>query len=298
MTSRRSFLKQGTLLSLGIGLGPSLLSACSGSSSNKIGLQLYTVRDAMQKDPSGTLARVAEVGYQIVEGATYTGTESFYGMSAEDFAALLKKNGLQMPSSHYMLGAALQNGTFAKGTILHDWEKAVEDAHTAGLEYMVCAYLMPEERKTIDDYKQIALSFNKAGETCKKAGIQFCYHNHNFEFESINGELPYNVLLRETDKDLVKMEMDLYWVTRAGRKPLELFQQNPGRFPLWHVKDMDNTPEQNFTEVGSGVIDFKTIFQHKQEAGMQHFFVEQDKCPGDPFVSITKSYQYLKKNIV
>jgi sugar phosphate isomerase/epimerase len=233
-----------------------------------------------------------------VEAATYTGTELFYGMSRADFASLLRKNGLKMPSGHYMLGATPLNGSYPKGTILHDWQKAVDDAAAIGQQYMVCAFLMPEERKTIDDYKRIADNFNKAGETCGKAGIQFCYHNHNFEFQPLDGQLPYDVLLGNTDADLVKMEMDIYWVTKAGQHPLALFDRHPGRFPLWHVKDMDNTPRQFFTEVGNGVIDFKRIFAKAKEAGMKHFFVEQDICPGDPFDSITTSLHNLKTKIL
>ena len=259
----------------------------------KSGLQLYTVRDDMAKDPEGTLAKVAEIGYREMEAATYTGTETFYGMSVSAFAAVLKKNGLSMPSGHYMLGSPS-----VKGTILSDWDKAVEDAAHIGQQYMVCAYLTEEERGGIDQYKRIAEHFNKAGETCRKHGIQFCYHNHNFEFPEIDGQVPYEVLLKNTDKDLVKMEMDLYWVTKAGYDPLALFNENPGRFVLWHVKDMDSTPEHDFTEVGNGVIDFNRIFAHAKQAGMKHFFVEQDQCPGSPFDSISQSMKYLKKNLI
>jgi sugar phosphate isomerase/epimerase len=144
----------------------------------------------------------------------------------------------------------------------------------------------------------MAEQFNKAAEKCKAAGIQFCYHNHDFEFDQQDGKYPYDVLLDNTDPKLVKMEMDLYWVTKAGQDPLKLFEQHPGRFPLWHLKDMDNTAAHSFTEVGNGVIDFKKIFSNADKAGFKYFFVEQDKCPGDPFDSITKSISYIKKNLV
>ena len=126
---------------------------------------------------------------------------------------------------------------------------------------MVCAYLSPQERGSLDHYKKLADIFNKAGETCKKSNIQFCYHNHDFEFEVQDGVFPYDILLDKTDKNLVKMEMDLYWIKKAGQDPLALFQKHPGRFPLWHVKDMSKEADQIFTEVGNGIIDFKTIFQ-------------------------------------
>jgi sugar phosphate isomerase/epimerase len=262
-----------------------------------IGLQLYTVRNAMQKDPAGTLRQVAAIGYNSVEAATYTGSQTFYGLDAAAFKKLLQENGLVIPSGHYRLGAE-KTASPVKGTMLNEWQKAVDDAAAVGLKYMVCAYLSEAERGNADHYKALAGEFNKAGETCRKAGIQFCYHNHNFEFEAQGGMLPYDILLNDTDPDLVKMEMDLYWVTRAGHDPIELFKKHPGRFPLWHVKDMSNTPQKTFTEVGSGVIDFKQIFHHKDLAGMKYFFVEQDICPGSPFDSITKSYNYIKKNLV
>ncbi len=276
--------------------GSSFLESCASGPKKyhyKPGLQLYTVREAMDKDPKGSLAKVAKIGYKLVESATYTGSEKFYGMEVPEFSSVLKDNGLVMPSGHYALG-----NPNIKGTILSDWEKAVDDAHKMGMKYMVCAYLSEEERKTLDDYKQRAEDFNKAGEICKKAGIQFCYHNHNFEFQKIDGQVPYELLLKEADKDLVKMEMDIYWVTYAGYDPLALFKEHPGRFILWHVKDMADTPKKNFTEVGNGVIDWPKIFAKAKESGMQHFFVEQDQCPGDPFVSIKESITYLKKNIL
>jgi len=293
MATRRSFLKSTSILSAGLYMAPSAFAP----KSQLIGLQLYTVRDAMDKDPGGTLARVAQIGYTSIEGATYTGTEKFYGMSPAEFKKILKKNGLVMLSSHYRLGEVKDKGEVVKGTMLHDWDKAVDDAAELGLKYMVCAWLDEKERGTLDHYKYVADQLNIAGERCKKSGIQLCYHNHNFEFEKQGDTYPYNIILG-SDKNLVKMEIDLYWVKKAGQDAIKLFHEHPGRFPLWHVKDMDNTPEQNFTEVGSGVINFKEIFKYKNLAGMKYFFVEEDKCPGSPFDSITKSINYIKKNLV
>jgi sugar phosphate isomerase/epimerase len=262
-----------------------------------IGLQLYTVRDAMAKDPAGTLAKVAQIGYTSVEGG-YTGPGKFADVATKDFSALLKQNGLIMPSCHYRLGEEKVNGQAQNGTILNGWNKAVDDAAEIGLKYMVCAYLSAEERGSLDHYKKVAEDFNKAGETCKKAGIQLCYHNHNFEFEKQDGKYPYEILLANSDKNLVKMEMDLYWIYKANQDPIAIFSEHPGRFPLWHVKDMDKTPQRSFTEVGNGIIDFKTIFKHANKAGLKYFFVEQDICPGSPFDSIAKSIAYIKKNLV
>ena len=294
MTSRRSFLKTSALFSAGLLVAPRLFAY----DKKYIGLQLYTVRDYMQKDPAATLAKVAQIGYNSVEGATYTGSEQFYGMDTAAFSNLLKQNGLIMPSSHYRLGEEKVNGAAQKGTLLNDWSKAVDDAAAVGIKYMVCAYLSTAERGNLDHYKKIGEDFNKAGEICKKSGIQLCYHNHDFEFEKQDGKFPYEVLLANTDKDLVKMEMDLYWVTKANQDPIALINEHPGRFPLWHVKDLDKTPKRMFTEVGNGVIDFKKIFTHANKAGLKYFFVEQDMTPGDPYNSITQSITYIKGNLV
>lgn len=290
MVSRRHFVKTSALITAGALIAPKLFAA----DKKYIGLQLYTIRNAMQADPAAALAKVAGIGFNSVEGATYSGSEKFYGMDAAAFSGLLKQNGLEMLSGHYALGEEKSN----PGSILTGWEKAVEEAKKVGLKYMTCAYLMPNERGNLDHYKKLAADFNKAGELCAKAGIQFCYHNHDFEFIQEDGKYPYETLLANTDKKLVKMEMDIYWVAKAKQDPIALFNEHPGRFPLWHVKDMDSTPKAAFTEVGNGVIDFKKIFAQADKAGMKYFFVEQDSTPGDPFDSITKSFNYVKKNLV
>ena len=299
MTSRRSFLKTAAVATTGVLIAPKLFAGnniLSGASNRRqIGTQLYTVRDLMKTDPIGTLQKVAAIGFKTVEGATYTGTELFYGMPAAQFKAILDQNGLEMPSAHYILGEAMPA---AKGTLTNDWEKAVDDAASIGLKYMVCAFLFDKERGNLDHYAEVADKLTNAGRICQKAGIQLCYHNHNFEFEAQDGKFPYDVLLSNTDPDLVKMEVDLYWMYKAKQDPLEWFKKYPGRFPLWHVKDKDSTPKQSFTEVGNGVIPFKTIFAQAKVAGLEYFFNEQDVCPGDPLDSMAKSYKYIKENLV
>jgi len=293
MTTRRSFLKTSAVLSAGLLAAPSLFAY----DKKYIGLQLYTVRDHIAKDPAATLAKVAQVGYNSVEG-TYSNIGQFNGADAKVFSGLLKQNGLSMFSCHYRLGEELVNGAHQAGSILNGWDKAVDDAGQIGLKYMVCAYLSTAERGSLEHYKQVAEDFNKAGEACKKAGIQLCYHNHDFEFIQEDGKYPYETLLANTDKDLVKMEMDMYWVTKANQSPIKLIEEHPGRFPLWHIKDMDKTTDRAFTEVGNGIIDFKTIFKSAKKAGLKYFFVEEDKCPGDPYDSITSSFNYIKNNLV
>ena len=262
--------------------------------SHAVGLQLYTLRKEMGKDAPGTLKQVAELGFKEVENFGYNG--KFFGMSADVYRATLNGLGLTTPSGHYMYGNF--GNKQIPGSILTGWDKAVEDAATLGQKYMVVAYLMPEERKSLDDYKKIATDLNKAGETCKKAGIQLCYHNHDFEFQAIDGKLPFDILMSETDASLLKIELDLYWAVKANHQPLDLFKKYPKRIELWHVKDMDNTDKKFFTEVGNGTIDFKSIFKAHKESGMQHFFVEQDQCPGSPFASIEKSIGYIKGNLL
>ena len=260
----------------------------------KVGVQLYTLRNAIGKDPKGTLKKVADLGYGEVESFGYNG--KFFGMTPAEYKTVLGDLGLTAPSGHYMYGNF--GNKKIPGTVLYGWEKAVEDAAAIGQQYMVIAYLMPEERGDIDNYKRTAASISKAAEVCKKAGIQLCYHNHDFEFEAQNGVLPFDILTKETPADLVKIELDLYWATKAGQDPVSLFKHHKGRVALWHVKDMDNSPKKNFTEVGNGAIDFATIFKNAKTSGMKHFFVEQDECPGSPFDSIAKSIGHIKSNLL
>lgn len=245
---------------------------------SKIGLQLYTVRKELEKDFAGTLAKVAAIGYREVEFAGY------FTQSPKDAKKILDTNDLAAPSAHISLRDIREN-----------LDKAIEAASITGHKYLICGYLPAEERKAPDDYKKLAALFNTAGEKCQKAGIKFGYHNHDFEFVAIESVIPYDVLLKETDASLVKMELDLYWIAKAGRDPLKYFAENPNRFDLLHVKDMDATPKKDFTEVGRGVINFAEIFAQAKKAGIKHYFVEQDKTPASPFDSIQISYDYLTK---
>ena len=283
MATRRELLKQMTWITAGSLLMPDVF-AFNDIKNKKVGVQLYTIREAIGKDPKGSLKHIADLGFGEVENFGYNG--KFFGMDANAYKTLLSELGMTAPSGHYMYN-----------NILKGWEKAVEDAKNVGQDYMVLAYLLPPERKSLDDYKKIAENLNKAGEVCKQAGIQLCYHNHEFEFESMSNQLPFDILTNETDAGLVKIELDLYWATVAGQDPIALFKKHKRRVALWHVKDMDKTPKKNFTEVGNGVIDFATIFKNAKTSGMKHFFVEQDVCPGSPFDSIKQSIGYIKSNL-
>lgn len=285
--SRKDFLKAGAL-AVTTAFLPSLDALAKPG--KKVGLQLYTLRNELPKDLEGTLKKVADIGYKEVELFSYSDGK-FFGKSPKDFSALLKNLGLSAPSGHYGTG---NTNPDTKGTLTNDWKRAVDDAATVGQKYMACAYLTPAER-TLDDYKRHVDLFNKSAEVCRAAGIQFVYHNHDFEFKETDGQLPYDLLLKGTDPKLVKMELDLYWATIAGQDPVEMFKKNPGRYPLWHIKDIEKSPERAFAPVGTGSINFQRIFDAAKTAGLTHYFVEQDVCKQPPLECIAISYKNVEK---
>jgi len=286
--TRRDFIKQTSLLTAGF-----LVNKEEWFKKSKpIGLQLYTVRDAIGKDPKGTLAKVAQLGYKQVETFGY-GNRKWFNLSPAELASTLKDNGLVSPSGHTFPGSF-----FLKGNWEDQWKIAVEDSKAIGQEFITIPWLEETYRNSADNYKKIAEGLNKAGEIAKKAGSKVAYHNHDFEFATVEGQRGIDILTKNTDPHLVHFELDIYWAVKSGNDPVQLFKDHPGRFSMWHIKDMDNTPKKFFTEVGNGVIDFSTIFKSARKSGMKYFFVEQDVCPGSPFDSIEKSITYLKKNIV
>jgi sugar phosphate isomerase/epimerase len=280
--SRRAFLAAsaaamplaGTLPGLGTFLPGGLRRGRLGA----IGIQLYTVRRELVRDVEGTLARLAEIGYTEVEFAGFPNT------TAKLLRGILDRLHLTAPSSHVPVQA-----------IRGEWARFLEDAATVGQRYIAVAYVGESERKSADDWKRLAGQFNTAGEAARRAGIQFCYHNHDFEFGLLDGTPAYDLLLRESDPKLVRMELDLYWIAKGGRDPLDYFAKWPGRFPLVHVKDMDATPRRFFADVGTGTIDFRRIFRKAGQAGIRHCFYEQDETPGSPFDSARTSYRYLRQ---
>ncbi len=249
---------------------------------NKIGVQLYTVRDLLQKDFEGTLAQVAKIGYKEVEFARYFEHVNELNPPPKKTREILDANGLSAPATH------VPYSTLAP----ENWSKVIEASKVLGIKYIVNPSIDRELAKSADGWKKAAETFNRAGEESQKAGIQLGYHNHVEEFKAVDGKLPYNILLSEGDPKLLKMEMDLGWVHEAGADPIAYFEKYPGRFPLVHVKDFDKNGMM--TEVGSGVIDWKAIFAKADVAGIKHYFVEHDQ-PMVPFESIQKSYAYLEK---
>lgn len=289
--NRRTFIGTATAAGAGALLSSRLSWAAEEHRIEKIGVQLYTVRDQMKADFEGTLAKVAAIGYKEVEFAGY------FGRQPLEVRRLLEKNSLRSPSFHIDYDQITAENLLTQ----------IESAKIIGQHYIVNPWVPEELRKTQDDWKKIAHNFNRAGEECQRSGVQFAYHNHWFEFLPVDGKLPYDTLLELCDKDLVKMELDLCWITVGGGDPLKYFERYPGRFPLVHVKDVKRIPpvtaagSQDFgssmkdmTEVGSGIIDWKKIFAQSEKAGIRHYIVEHDN-PKEPFESIRISYEYLNK---
>ncbi len=315
MATRRKFIQQsGTLALAGLFTtgfdNKGLFSMFKGFP--PIGLQLYTMGDLMTTDTKGTLQKLAAIGYKEVESA---GSQkgNFYGYKPKEFAAMVKDAGMNWRSAHvggapFTMAQVLKMAKTAEDSariqrfmeknkdapkplnLTDNYQELADDAAEGGLSYLVCSSIPVS---TLDEIKTAVDVFSKTGEACKKAGVQFAYHNHTTEFDEVEGHRPFDYILSNTDKDLVKMELDLAWATKAKQDPVQLFKMHPGRFPLWHVKDLDKTTMQP-AEVGAGIVDFKSIFDNAKASGMKYFFVEQDGAP-QPLQNVTNSYNYLKK---
>ena len=281
---RREFVQTASFAAVGMLSLPSFLAAGKGKKS--IGLQLYTLRDTIGKDPKGVLEKVASFGYKELETFGYADGKIF-GLDFTEFCKFTKGLGMDVVSGHYGLDK-LKGDT---------WQKAVEDAKKNGQKYMVCPYINEPDRKSIDDYKSICATLNAAGDVCNKNGIRFGYHNHAFEFQSLDGQIPYDLMLKELDHKNCGMEMDIFWVVNAGQNPIEYFKKHPGRFEQWHVKDMDKSDRNKNADIGSGSIDYKPIFAQAKLSGMKHWYVEQETYPGQPIDSAAASAEFLKKNL-
>jgi sugar phosphate isomerase/epimerase len=277
MMNRRLFVNRLALAAAGLGLS-CRNAVAAGRRLSRIGMQLYTVRRELEKDFEGTLARVAALGYREVEFAGY------FGHKPAEVRSLLKRLGLDAPAAHMQLSE-----------LRGDLGPAVRAAHAIGHKYLLVAWLPPEERQSLDNYRRLADLFNEAGARLGREGLRFAYHNHDFEFAPLEGRRPYDLLLERTDPRVVKLEMDLYWAVKGGADPVEYFGRHPGRFHLLHVKDMDATPRRFFADVGRGTIDFKSIFAQSREAGVRHYFVENDEPAGSPFDSLRTSIDYLRR---
>lgn len=258
----------------------------------QLGIQLYTLRAEVPKDVKGTLEKVAKAGYKQVELYGFSTQNQFWGLSPAELKKILDDNQLKAVSGHFNLNSYLKDGDQASLTAI------IDAARTLQMEYVTIPSLPLELRKTAEDYITISKKLNEVGLQCQKAGLKLAYHNHNFEFEKFGNQTGYDIMLQHTDKKLVSFEMDLYWVVRSGVDPLSLINANKGRFPMWHIKDMDKADPKLNTEIGNGSIDFKTLYKSRKTSGAKYFFLEQENnYKPDPITSITNSAQYITDQI-
>jgi len=276
MTTRKEFLVRSGLLAAGTVLLPSFTLAPKKEDKN-LGVQLYTFRNEMLTDAVGTLEKIAALGIKQIETARST-KGLYYGLSPQEMKQVCKSLGMTLRSGHVALD--------------ENWQDTLDQASASGQEYLICSS-MPTEGQTVDNYKAVAEAFNKAGEECRKRGIKFGYHNHEYEFETQGGEVLYEVLLNNTDPDLVYMELDLGWVVVAGKDPLDYFNRYRGRFPLWHLKDMDMQKRES-TEFGKGGLNIVQMLNHKKESGLQYIFIEQEEYTSTPFESMAHNMKYMR----
>ena len=263
-----------------------------------VGLQLYTIRDAMERDPLDSLRRVSDMGFKYLELAGYA-DGLFYGFAPSEFKKIVDDLGMEIISSHAMAETS--------GIVSGDVEEIAADHAVLDVKYCIHPWIFESDRTTLEGYKKLTAKWNLAGTIMKQYHIQFGYHNHNFEFDSLGGKIPYyDILMAELDTDLVTMELDLFWAVKAGQNPVEIFRKYPGRFQLFHLKDMftHETPFFNpvtndFAPVGAGVLDFAKILASKEVAGLKYLFVEQDSTKdGKPFDAIKTSITNLTTQIM
>jgi sugar phosphate isomerase/epimerase len=271
--TRRHLLSSSAALGLSTLVAPTITLAATESKSQVPGIQLYTVRASMATDVPGTLRAIAGIGYKEVEFAGY------FDHSSQQIRRLLDDLDLKSPSSH-VDPHAMRDEPLA----------LVEAAKVIGHEYLTVAWLRPEDRSGLDDYKRWAEILNRAGEVCRKNGLRLAYHNHDFEFQPIDGQVPFDILLNEIEPTLMDFEMDMFWVRKGGQNIVDTLNRAPDRFTLAHIKDMD--AQGNMVEVGNGVIDFESILENKAASGLRHLFVEHDQ-PSDPFKSAAISHLSL-----
>jgi sugar phosphate isomerase/epimerase len=286
--NRRDFLKKGSNMAIAIALAPLagklMMNEIDVEERKKLktfGLQLYSLRDILPKDPKGVLKQVASFGYKQIEG--YEGPKGmFWGMSNTDFKKYMDDLGMNFISSHCETAK--------------DFEKKAADAGAIGMKYLMFPWEGPN--KTIDDYKKYAEDFNKKGEICKKNGLRFAFHNHDFSFKAINGVFPQDILMQNTDPSLVDFEMDMYWVVTPGQDPVAWLKKYPNRFPLVHVKDRTKgaTATADSCTLGEGSINYPSILKETRKQGVQYYIVEQEKYENTtPIDSAKADAEYMRK---
>ncbi|QNL52341.1 sugar phosphate isomerase/epimerase [Olivibacter sp. SDN3] len=260
-----------------------------------MGLQLFTIREAMAVNPDTTLKKVGALGYEDTETYGFDPQAvAYYGLKAKEFGQLLDDHGLITTSGHYDL---FRYFNAPENELLAYVDQCIVGAHILKQKYITWPWLDPQDRD-IDKFKLLASKLNTIGERIKKAGLGFAYHNHDFEFIDYDGKNGYDIIMKETAPDLVKLQIDLYWVMRASKMtPAELFRKQPGRFAMWHIKDMDKV-NQDYTELGNGSIDYTKILPDTEIAGLQYYYLEQGgNFREDAMQSIAQSAEFFKKNL-
>lgn len=300
--SRRKFLVSSSLSVAGTMLLPNNIFASSNAMTSIMGIQLYSVRDDMKKDPLGTMKQLAAMGYKYVEHANYVGGK-FYGYEPTEFKKALDDLGLKMPSGHTVMNAGHWNAT--KNDFTDVWKQTVTDAATVGQRYVISPWLDEGLRKNYDDLIGFLDVFNKCGELCKKSGLKFGYHNHDFEFKySLNGKQIYDIILEKTDPDLVLQQIDIGNMYGAGGRALEIIKKYPGRFESMHVKDEikaagkgEMGDDYESTVLGKGILPVKEIVDlAKKSGGTKEFIIEQESYQGKtPLECSEIDYKVMKK---
>jgi sugar phosphate isomerase/epimerase len=289
--NRRQFLQKAGILSAGALLSKNSLFAAPGKEKIKrLGIELWSVKDEMAKDAKGTLQQLASFGYKQVESFQHGQLGMFWGMPPKEFKAYLDSIGLKAFGSHC--------GDWNKP----EFEKDVADAAEAGMQYLICPMLdkkpMALDQTSMDEFKAIADKFNTAGDICKKHGLRFAYHTHGYPYLKLDGKMPIEYLIANTNADTVDFEMDIYWVVTAGADPISLLQKNAGRFRLCHIKDRMKTAassEENAScIVGEGSIDFAKILPIAKSTGVKYFTVEQERFDGTtPILAAQADAKYV-----
>jgi sugar phosphate isomerase/epimerase len=289
MTTRRAFAQHAGLFAAAAVMAPGVLAQAR----HKMGLQLFTIRDAMRRDVALTLKSIAAMGYLEVETYGFDADAiGYYRLKAKEFAQLLEDNGITSPSGHYDLNRFVT----ASVDDLHRYvDRCAEGARALGQAYITWPVLDAPHR-TLETFKLVAERLNGIGERLAKAGLQVAYHNHGYEFVEQDGQLPYDIILKNTDPKLVKLQVDLYWLAHDSKEPARYwFERAPGRFVMWHVKDMHRV-SRDYTELGNGTIDYTKIWPDRALAGMKHFFVEQGgNFAHDSMRSVADCAEYVKR---
>src|SRR5450432_2355377 len=280
MKSRRSFIKETMIAGAGGLILPGFAKFTETKPKLKhVGIQLYSVRKEMLSDAIVTLNKLGQIGYQEIESAQ-SDKGNYYGLAPKEIQKILKDQGMILRSGHTHIDK--------------NWQKSIDEAAEAGQEYIICSVL-PSPGQTIENYQKSADMFNEAGEQCKKSGVMFGYHNHASEYDTVEGKVLYDVLLDRSLPGLVHMEMDLGWVIAAGKDPLAYFSKYPGRFPLWHLKDMSPTEKQS-VEFGKGSVDIIGLMKQAKQAGMKYYFIEQEEYAVNAFESLEYDYNWLAEH--